>query len=288
MIRSMIATLVAGSLLTSSALAIDQTLLLKLLELKRESYLSRRGEFSLDLVGSYSQDKSIIPWSVTKTYYYNLNTTARLGLSDRLEVSLKVPFSSSLREVYISDWSTYRGSGVGDPSLNFQLEILSERINRPATYLTGGVRMPLARSSYDNPPPQEITFGSGHYALTGGLSFLKSIDPCALYWGLEYQWVAPRADFNPADNISYNMGLAWSLNQTVNLSLGMSGAVVGEDQKVISGVETPISSAYNVFGLALGSNVVVSPGLFLNPNLYIGLADEDTDFIFSLGITLRK
>lgn len=274
-------------LFTGVSLAIDQTLLLKLLELKRESYLSRRGELSLDIAASYSQDKYLVPWSVTKSYYYNLNTTLRLGVSDRLEVNLKVPFSSSLKEVFVTDWVNYRGNGAGDPSFNFQLEILSERINRPATYLTGGVRMPLARSSYDNPPPNEIVFGSGHYALNGGLSFLKSIDPCALYWGLEYQWVAPRENFNPADSVSYNMGLAWSLNQAVSLSLGLSGAVVGEDKRIVSGMETPVSSAYNITGLSLGSNVVVSPGLFLNPNLYMGLADEDTDFVFSLGLTLR-
>lgn len=275
-------------LLEGAVLAIDQTLLLKLLELKRESYLNRRGELSIDITPVYSQDKSIVPWTITKNYNYNLNTNIRLGLSDRLELSVLVPYTTMQKEVFTNAWNTYRGAGMGDPRFTFQYEMLSEKVNRPATYLTGGLRLPMGKSYFDGVPVNELAPGSGYYATTWGLSFLKSIDPTALFWGFDYQWTFPRADYNPADILGYNLGLAWSLNQSVNLSLGLSGAVVGEDRQVVNGVEQTLNPAYNISGLSVSSNVLVSSGVFVNPSIFFGLTDEESDFIFSLGMSLKR
>jgi len=287
--KHLTAILIAGSILFSiPALAIDQTLLLKLLELKRESYLNRRGELSIDITPVYSQDKSLVPWTITKNYNYNLNTNFRLGLSDRLEFSLLIPFTSMQKEQYVSAWETYRGAGMGDPRFNFQYEMLSEKMNRPATYLTGGLRLPLGKSYFDGLPANELAPGSGYYATTWGLSFLKSIDPTALFWGFDYQWTFPREDYNPADIMGYNIGLAWALNQSVSLSLGLSGAVVGEDKQIVNGLEQTLNPAYNITGLSIGSNVMVSSGLFLNPSVFFGLTDEESDLIFSMGMSLKR
>jgi hypothetical protein len=276
--------LLASMLFSSAALAIEQSLLLKLLELKRESYLAKRGEVALDLVLSYTQDYSVVPWYVVKSSSYNMNANIRLGISNRLEATLRLPFTSMLRDEFVGSWETYRAAGMRDPIVTFEYELLQERFNRPATYLVVGARLPLGRSSYDGLKSDELALGSGHYATNWGLSFLKSIDPCVVYWGLEYLWTLRRDDYDPADIISYNGGLAWSLNQQASLSLGISGAVVGEDKR--SG--QPASTAYNTTALSIGTTFILSPNVYLNPTVMYGLTEEEDDFLFSFGLSMKK
>ena len=274
--------------LACSVQAIEQSLLLKLLELKRESYLARRGEVILDLVSSYSQDHTVIPWKVINSSSYDLSATVRLGISNRLEAYLRLPFSSLFKEEFVTDWQRYRAVGMRDPTLGFEYELSQEKFNRPATYLTIGARLPLAKSSYDNLAEDELELGSGHYATNWGLSFLKSIDPCVIYWGLEYLWTFKKEKFDPADLINYYGGLGWSLNQQVSLNLGISGTVVGEDKRIISGVEQVESSAYNLTGMSIGSTFVINPNFCISPTLVLGITDEENDFLFSLGLSFEK
>lgn len=252
--------------------AIDQSLLLKLLELRRESYLTRRGEVSLDLVASYSQDYSLVPWYLTKNMTCNLSANLRLGISNRLEASLRLPFSLLVQDQFVTSWEAYRSSGMGDPTLAVEYEVLQERFNRPATYLTAGFRLPLGKSVYDDLGSNELALGSGHYAAHCGLSFLKSIDPCVVYWGAQYLWTFKRGEYDPEDVLSYNGGLGWSLNQRVNLSLGLSGSI----------------SAYHSASLSIGSTFVIDPAFYISPTVIMGLTEEEDDFLFSMGVSLRK
>jgi hypothetical protein len=273
--------------LVLSAEAIEQSLLLKLLELKRESYISKRGELYADLAPSYTQDQSVIPWAITKNSSANLNLNMRLGMSNRLQASLQIPYSSLSRTIDTNTRQYYKGTGLGDPSLSFQYELLSEKINRPNVYLVWGNTFPLGKSSHNNLAADELPTGSGYFSSSLGFSFLKSIDPCVVYWGGDYQWVFRRGDYDPGDVISYNGGIGVSLNQNINLSLGVVGAVTREDTQMVNGVEQTVSSSSNRTGLVIGSTIIFNPDFYLTPSIIIGATQEENDFLFSFGITRK-
>lgn len=252
---------------SQSVQAIDQALLMNLLQLKQESYLSKKGELFLDIIPTYSQDESIVPWSITKFASYGFGLNFRLGLTNRLEAALKLPYSSSFKSVYTSKWDSSSCSGLSDPSLSFRYELQTESFEKPSVYLSLTGTLPLS------------------YNL--GWSFLKSIDPVVVYGGLDYQLNLGRDSYKPGDQIIYNGGLSFALNQQISLSLGLAGAYVTCDRNVVNGVDQPVSSAYNRVGLNLGPTFVISPDLTINPNIFYGLTKEETDFVFSFSLTRR-
>lgn len=285
--KKILPALLALLIFESASLAISETLLFKLLELKRESYLSRRGELNLDIIPSYSQDTALVPWSITKSSVSSVGMNLRVGVSNRLEASLKIPYLVINRKVFVSSWESFRGSGIGDPSISTQFELLSERFNRPAVYLGLGATLPLTRSSFDNLSPREIAVGNGYALYDAGISFLKSSDPAVIYGGIDYQLSQKRGNYDPADVLNYNTGIGFALNQSVSVSIGISGAVVGEERQVVGGIETPVTSSYNHTALSLGVTLVFWKDLIFNPNVMIGLTEDETDFAFSFGVTKR-
>ncbi len=274
--------------LACSAQAIEQSLLFKLLEIRRESYLQKPGEITLDITPYYVQDKALVPWSIIKSYSYNVNTSLRLGISHRLELSLKIPYSATFRETWVGSWESFHGSGAGDPSLSFQYEIIQEKYNRPAVYLIGGLTMPTAKSYLDKIAANEIPIGLGHYSTNWGLTFLKSLDPCVAYWGGEYRWIIKRENYDPADLLTIYGGVGWSLNQQVNISLAFNDTIAGEDKLITDGAEKVVSSAYNQASLCLGSTFIINPKFYINPSIILGMSDEESDYTFSLGFSFVK
>ena len=285
--KKVLSALLILFLFESVSLAISETLLFKLLELKRESYLSRRGELNLDIIPSYSQDTALVPWSITKGSVSSVAMNLRFGLSNRLEASLKIPYLAINRKVFISSWESFQGLGIGDPSISTQFELLSESINRPAVYLGLGATLPLTRSTFDDHLPSEIAVGNGYALYDAGLSFLKSLDPAVVYGGIDYQLSQKRGNYDPADALNYNAGIGFALNQSVSLSIGLSGAVVGEARQVTGGVDTTLTSSYNHTALSLGVTLVFWKDLIFNPTVLIGLTEDENDFTFSFGVTKR-
>lgn len=285
--KKLIVLLLMLGLSSFAALAIDQSLLLKLLELKRISYLAKRGELNFDLVPSYNQDSSVVPWSITKNTTTAVDLGLRLGLSSKVEAGVKIPYNTINRKVYASGWESQRGAGFGDPSFSLQLEFLPETYNRPAAYLNLGATLPMAKSSFDVLPAGEIATGNGYFSFNSGISLLKSIDPVVVYGGVGYQMNLRRGNYSAGNSINYNAGLGWSLNESANLSLGISGGIVGEDKQIIGGAEQPVSTGYNHTALSLGSTFIMSRDLFVTPTVSVGLTDEETDFVFSFGVTTK-
>lgn len=279
-------------LLTSTTFAIEQTLWLRLLELQKESYLAKKGEWRLSYGIGYGQDLINYPAINAYSYStsYNIPISVSYGLTPKLELSLRSSISGNRKKVSILNMdSWYFAGGVGDTRLLAQYEWSAEKINRPQINVTVGLKIPTAPSPYDNLRPDQLPLGNGELASIIGLTFLKSSDPCVLYWGGEYEYNWGRDDFRSGDSIRYFGGLSTALNGQINFSLGLSGAILREDQVIEGGRARTVfgAEAKNRTGLVLGSTYILDPKFFIEPSIIVGLTDEEEDFSFSLGLTRK-
>ena len=290
--NKLIGSLLALFLFSSASVAIEQTLWLRLLELQKESYLAKKGEWRLSYGVGYGQD--LINYPAINAYAYstsyNLPLSLSYGLTPRLELSVRSSFSTTRKKVSILNVdSWYYAGGVGDTRLLAQYEWSAEKINRPQINVTIGLKIPTAPSPYDNLQPDQLPVGNGELASIIGITFLKSSDPCVLYWGGEYEYNWGRDDFKSGDAIRYFGGLSAALNSQINLSLGLSGAVLREDQVIEGGRARTVfgAEAKNRTGLTIGTTYIVDPKFFIEPSVIVGLTDEEEDFSFSLGLTRK-
>lgn len=279
-------------LFTSETFAIEQSLWLRLLELQKESYLAKKGEWRLSMGIGYGQD--LVNYPVFNAYSYstsyNIPLSLSYGLTPKLELSVRSSVSGTRKKVsFLNGDSWYYAGGVGDTRLLAQYEWSAEKINRPQINVTVGLKIPTAPSPYDNLQAEQLPIGNGEPATIFGLTFLKSADPCVVYWGGEYEYNWGRDDFKSGDSIRYFGGLSTALNSQINLSLGLSGAILREAQVIEGGRFRAVfgAEAKNRTGLVIGSTYIADPKFFIEPSVIVGLTDEEEDFSFSLGLTRK-
>jgi hypothetical protein len=74
--------------------------------------------------------------------------------------------------------------------------------------------------------------GSGYWTLSGGLVFIRSIDPIAAFVGLNYtqtfQTTLNNLDLEPGNIFSYRFGLGYAINSRVTISSSFNGAYISE------------------------------------------------------------
>ncbi|MBI5699497.1 transporter [Candidatus Saganbacteria bacterium] len=290
--KKLLGSLLALLLFATSSIAIEQTLWLRLLELQKESYLAKKGEWRLSYGFGYGQD--LINYVTVNAYSYstsyNIPLSLSYGLTPKLELSLRSSVSGTRKKVsFLNTDNWYYAGGVGDTRLLAQYEWSAEKINRPQINITVGLKVPTAPSPYDNLNEDQLPLGNGEMATIFGLTFLKSADPCVVYWGGEYEYNWGRDDFRSGDSIRYFGGLSTALNSQINLSIGLSGAILREDQVIEGGRAQTVfgAEAKNRTGLVLGTTYILDPKFFIEPSIIVGLTDEEEDFSFSLGLTRK-
>lgn len=145
-----------------------------------------------------------------------LNFTQQYGVSDKLQVSLRVPFSFQKMQASIygndltSDWdSTYyyefEGNGIDDITIELGYQIVGLNHKHPSVTLFTGMTFPTGRKNPKNttdPLSIKMPIGSGCFASHVDLKMKKVLYPFAftLSSGIEYRFKSSRqialSDFN--------------------------------------------------------------------------------------------
>ena len=232
----------------------------------------------------------------------------RYGVTGRFEVDVSLPYvyrSDTRRgdDVSVSggaDGPSFvrdlEGSGLGDLSLGLHYQLNQGRrwpyvvANLRTKAPTG--RGPLDADFDENGNPTEAATGSGYWTIEPSVSFIKQLDPVALFANLGYQFnlredldtVIGEATYDsvdPGDAIRTSMGLGIGLNERVNVSFGYDQSyvfasearVIDEEAalRVIRGRETTVGS------FLFGVNTTVTDKLNLGFNASIGATDEAPD-----------
>lgn len=180
--------------------------------------------------------------------------TARYGLSDRFEVSARVPVlyredrqRSRPISVNVNADETFdiEGSGLGDIELTARYQLNGGSGGWPIFVANLATTLPSGRSPYDidyvvvpgipgATYPTELPTGSGYVSVQPSITALYPTDPAVFYGNLSYAYnVETDEDFEtsdgtekrrvePGDAIGASFGLGFSINERSSFSIGYS------------------------------------------------------------------
>lgn len=227
--------------------------------------------------------------------------TGRYGLTDRLELEVKVPW------VYREDSTAARplatpaadeqvfdasGRGLGDIELAARYQITQ----RPPFYI-GYLRFKTRTGDgpFDVPTtpfaglniPSKLPTGTGFYSLQPGITALVPSDPAVFFGGLSYIWNVKRTidtldssgvpigEFDPGDGVNFNFGMGLSINERASFSLGYDHTTFFKDQR--NGQDLLNAQTQQVGSLLFGLAYRINPRTNFNLTLGIGATEAAPD-----------
>ena len=259
--------------------------------LRNQSVFIHKGELMVELNTFYNRnsrnDFLTIPGGgallVKNTTKFIDNTMiVRYGLlTDGLELDLIVPFwihAEAKSDFGIAE-STRSKNGFGDLGAALRYEVWYEQGNRPAVILditgksnTGGVGLT----------------GTGTWAVGGGVTLLKTIDPVVFFGRIGYLNNFASQSRDLGNIFDYRLGMGFSLNDKVSFNMQLSGAHVGPSSVVSSGIgglTDPLSPTIlsvkrlELMNLLFTTTVIVTRKFSIEPVVGIPLTSESFAFV---------
>ena len=255
--------------------------------------------------------------------------TLRLGVTRRLQFDVNVPYlwrhtnykaggaGAAAQGLVETD---IRSHGLGDVSFGASWRMLKETYHRPDVVInvrgkapTGdhpfGIGQITVTGSEGNlVVPERLSTGTGTWAVSGGISMLKTIDPMVVFASFNYfhnfdqhfDDISELADLTSplgrrpgtvkiGDAIQFGAGVAFSLNDRSSLSFSFSERIVGRSKLQYDGdiSRTVVGSHANIGMLNLGATFALSDRLALLTNIGAGLTRDAPGLTFSLRLPYR-
>lgn len=222
----------------------------------------------------------------------------RYGLKD-VELELKVPyfFRGERVTVPVGDTSeeiTIDDNGLGDIEGAVYLHLLHEKEARPEIIANFKVKFPTGKDPYgleqeqlvEGTGPRNVEFatGSGHWGISGGLTFVKTSDPAVLFLNLAYYYNISRdvgvegdidyGKIDPGDSFEYDLGLAFALNEQLSISFSFDQRFTKKTKQ--DGDKVPETDA-NAAAFNIGGHYIISDKVSTGVSLGIGLTNDAPD-----------
>lgn len=248
--------------------------------------------------------------------------TGRIGVSNRLEAELKIPYvyrsdSTVSRELFtgtaverVFDTS---GRGIGDIETAVRYQMNDGGVDKP--YYIGGLRF-KARSGRDpfsvvtdctrrcvgenvsgTGLPLDLPTGSGFYSLQPSLTWLFPSDPAVFFGGVSYTHNFKRRNLSrlvldgahefvgevkPGAVFGFNFGIGLALNDKASFSLGYDHSSIARTRQ--NGVPVPGSVRTQLGTLLLGYSYQLSDKRSLNVAVGAGLTRDTPDVSLTVRI----
>ena len=236
--------------------------------------------------------------------------TLRYGLRNHIQLEVGVPVVYRYEEGAVPEANEDRSAekfGLGDVTFGFSYQPLRETKGRPALILSLGFKTRSGKGPFDIDPNTEVPTGTGFYALRGGLSFLKGLDPVVVFGGLIYTYNIPRKvnrlivpslvggepvfieRVDPGDTVTLNGGFAYALSYRFSLSMQYIQNFTMHTYVWTRGAgkRRAINSQFNTALLKIGTSWTLSHRTSLNFGISVGLTADSPDFILELRIPYR-
>lgn len=241
--------------------------------------------------------------------------SARYGLTNRLEVGVRVPFvyrsdasvlapimGSTANDPAATIDSSARGNGIGDVELSARYQIYDAKngwpfliANLQGVIPTGTNPFNVARDA--NGRALKAATGSGFYGISPSLTAILPSDPVVLFGTLGYTFNLGRKvetrippviieRVNPGDAISGSAGIGVSFNQRTTLNLGYAHSwAFGSKTRTRlieptpnwPGTMTSTSRDLQIGRFLFGVTYRVSDRASLNWSVEVGATDDATD-----------
>jgi len=223
---------------------------------------------------------------------------ARYGVTDRLEVELRAPYTyrddtQRSRPVGISagidETFNATGMGIGDIEAAARYQLTTGSGGWPI--LVGNIvaTAPTGKSPFDveyvqaqGVPgatfPTELPTGAGYFSYQPSITALYPTDPAVFFGNLSYSYnVETSTNFgkiNPGDALGLSFGMGFGINERSSYSLGYSHRHVMESQQ--NGVNIK-GSTLDIGQLLVGYSFKYSPKTTFNLSLAIGTTTDAQD-----------
>jgi len=250
---------------------------------------------------------------------WTLDMTARYNLDQRWQFDINVPvvyrqstYSSGGAGgagASTSDETVTRDPEIGDINVGIAYKFLDEDETWPDAVATLRIKAPTGKDPYgiklrevpgnDNlSVPESLPTGNGVWAITPGISLVKTFDPAVLFGSLSYTYnmqdsfsdISPQVnskvpgDVKLGNSWQIGGGIAFALNEKMSMSFSVSDQFASKSKiKPDGGDWQSISNSdYNAANFNIGMTFAATDNLTIVPNLSIGLTDDAPDFSFSL------
>lgn len=235
---------------------------------------------------------------------YTAAFVARYGLTNRLEVEVRVP--GLYREDSITQrpvatpsqadtLSTFNGWGLGDVETTGRFQLNQGGPDKP--YFVGFARFKSVSGTGPFEVPTdpltgvqtELPTGSGFYIFQPGLTMLYPSDPVVLFSSVSFIYNIPRdigggvGRVDPGSGGNANLGLGLSLNEKLSLTLGYDHTIFSKPTSASNLLLTTAPQVTHIGVLLFGGSYRWSDQSFVNFVVGIGATREAPD----LQVTLR-
>lgn len=227
--------------------------------------------------------------------------TGRLGVTDRLELELKVPYvirndrvSFVIPQVDPNQTLTEEidGNGLGDVEVAAHYQINSGLNDWPIFIgnlryksTTGTGPFDVGRDS--NGLETELPTGSGFHSVEPSVTILYPSDPAVFFANLGYLYTIKDdvnetfndqtiGEVDPGDAYRVSFGMAYSINERSSFTLGYKHDFIGETDTEVNGVNLSTNSL-DVGSLLLGYSFQFDENLAANLNLELGVTADAPD-----------
>ncbi len=252
--------------------------------LREQLVLSRRGELALELDTFYSTGtrQEFVRSDGGVAFIKRTNRTVtttfipRYGIIDGLELALAIPFGYAEQEINFGvGRSRTDDFGLGDIAGTLRYQLWSESGARPALILD------LDGKSRSRSAP---LLGTDHWNVGGGVTLVKTLDPVVFFGRLGYTATLEREGRDPGDEIRYEAGMGFSLNDRVSFKMQVGGAAVGRaklDGREIAG------SSLDIISLLFAVTTRATRHLFVEPVVSIGLTEDTPDVVAGVDLVYQ-
>lgn len=200
---------------------------------------------------------------------------------------------------------------LGDISMGVSYKFLDEAPGRPDMVLSLRLKAPTGKHPYgiklNQVPgnnnlsvPDDLPTGNGVWAISPGISLVKTVDPAVLFGNLSYTHhleesfsdISPQrgvklpGDVKLGDYFQFGLGVAFALNERMSLSMSFSELISRSSRIKPQGGswQTVNGSDANAAYFNLGMTFAATDQLTFVPNLSLGLTPDAPDFSFSLKV----
>lgn len=260
----------------------------------------------------------LIDIRTVRTTSHTVTLTGRYGLTNRLELEVRVPYvweGSNIvsREVFTGTATNNvlnsSGSGIGDIEATARYQFNDGGADKP--YYIGWLRF-KSRTGQDpfdvrtdcqtrcienvtgTGLPLELPTGSGFYSLQPGLTWLLPSDPVVIFGNLSYMYNFER--HNVSENLvvgkqfignvkvgnvaDASIGVGFAMNDKVSLSLGYDQSFIGVTRE--AGTKVPGSTKIWLGSLLVGGSYRINPKRTLNFTLGVGVTRDTPDVLMTV------
>jgi hypothetical protein len=197
------------------------------------------GQYQMDFGFDYRQNRDYYPLPMDG-YFENhsysarmlrFDTALRAGLFEGVEGWIALPFSYTYIEqvssnAYVRDREEWN---IADVAAGVQFQLVNETSQIPAISFSLTVSSPTGKKRYydsENDWKDPLNNGSGHWMVSPGLSFVRTLDPAIIFGGINYDYSFKENidgyKIEPGWGFSTYYGIGFALNDSLSLGTRFS------------------------------------------------------------------